>query len=454
MFASRWHCKANVLLALLLISQVFTATASRLFGHFATQNGDFYVYYAAARVVHQNPRADLFEGATGGEALSGTAPYASPLAIEARHAGIEGVLVYLYPPLLADLLTPISAMPAHAAAATWKYFNYILLFLVALYIQYALGFKRNLYIFLTLLIGTVCYFPVVEAIAYGQITIVLLLLWTIAVVAYGRGQTIVCALALALATALKITPILMLPLFLIWKDRRWLLTYLAGTTAFFVLMLLINGESSVMSTVSVMKAVGSSMPSLGIKTLSALPLEAWILWHIRSLGSHQSGRPGQLLFVIGRAIAAAFYAVCLYVVWRRRAISTKAERAGTLALFATVSLLASPVAWRHAYTVFLLPLAELWKQATSELGTSIDLRVIVAASFFTGSVLSEYLVNSHVPFALRLIAEYSWVVTGAWLCLRALNSGFAFVTLTGVSKPEIKDCTRSRKPWRHENHNL
>src|ERR1019366_4004166 len=95
-FGKLVECKT--LFAFALASLLISSLAQRYLGHVMPDPDlDFYDYYFAAQVVHDNPRADLYAGATDGNPeLHLDPPIDSALSVHARAAGFDGVEFYLY----------------------------------------------------------------------------------------------------------------------------------------------------------------------------------------------------------------------------------------------------------------------------------------------------------------------------------------------------------------------
>ena len=89
---------------------------------------DFNVYYTAASLVREWQSAQLYEGAdTGSDPQKVPAPVDSPIALAARAQGVTGVGLYLYPPVLADMLVPLTRADLSTASYIWLGLNTIFL---------------------------------------------------------------------------------------------------------------------------------------------------------------------------------------------------------------------------------------------------------------------------------------------------------------------------------------
>ncbi len=413
--------KVKTVFALALACLFFSSLAQRYLGNIlAGPNIDFYDYYFAGQVLHHNGHADLYAGATDGNPQLRSAPPESPIAQRARAAGFSDIELYLYPPLLADLLIPLSSLPPHLAATLWRTMNLGLVVATALLLARLLDVPWLSFSFATLLAASFAFWPIHEAISLGQVSILIMALWTLGIFAYCRGSVALSAAAFALCSALKVTPILIVPLFLIWKERRWLLSYggtllvlLAGMAAF-------NGAESLRASLRVLTGMSGSVPAMQNKCFGALL--AWLHYgRLPTLIDVQpllNAAPHGLL-LLAKPVALTFYALCLFFVWRAR--SDRPHRALVIATFALVLAAVSPVSWRHGYTVALIPLAMLWDRALRTTSASILRPVLLGLTTITvGSLCFDLAAQAALPQPLKILCAATWLLFGAALCLDVL----------------------------------
>src|ERR1035438_8795847 len=360
------HFQSKIWFAFVLACLLICSLTHQYLGHDRSSQGnvDFYAYYFAAQVVHDNPHASLYEGAAAeNPEIHLDAPAASALSVHARAAGFDKVMFYVYPPLLADLLAPLSRIPVHLAEILWRVFNLVLVFasvllLARIFRVPILGFE-----FAVLALAAYSFFPIHETVFLGQITIVLLALWTIGIVAYFDDRMVLSAAAFALATAFKVTPILLLPLFFIWKDRRWILSYLAVTVGLVAVMVSIRGFDNGSIDPAGVAAMGGGIPASTNKTLGSLA--DWVyygrIFDDESAHTVIANIP-RALSILAKLASGALYVCCLLLAWRSRRIE-RASRAATIAIFGLITACASPVTWRHGYSIAFIPLAIFWVRA-------------------------------------------------------------------------------------------
>ncbi len=413
-----------VLLAISFASLLFSSLFQRYLGHtLADPNVDFRDYYFAAEMVRDNPRTNLYEGATEGNPQLRSAPQGSEIAQRARRAGFDDVELYLYPPLFADLLTPLTRLPLPAAAQAWRLLNLAIVFGSVLLLARMLQLPALSAEFSVLLNAAYAFWPVHEAISLGQITIVLLGLWAVGVAAYAKGMPILSAVALALATSFKITPVLLVPVLFIWRDRRWLLAYGTAMLAFLGIMAGWNGPAVLHTYVHVVSSMGGVLPAMGNKCIAAVA--AWLYYgHVFDLQSVHAvlGTSPAPLVLFTRVLDLVFYGACLLRVWRSRHATSRPERARALAVFALATAVIAPVSWRHGYTAALLPLAMLWARWLRRDTHRWKIWALALTTVATGSLGFDLLAQGPVPQILKILLASVWPIASLVLCLGALSS--------------------------------
>src|SRR3989344_4431360 len=167
---------------------------------FGLLGADFVVYYEAAWVVFQN--------------------HANPcLGLITRS------FPFNYPPTSLLILWPLAFLNFKAANILWNISSifsvFLTIFLLLKLILPKLNRKIFLLIFLVLSFAfTIPFFPVKFNIGNGQINHFLLLLFTLSLYLYQTGRKKASAFFLALATAIKLAPAVLILYFLIKRDYR------------------------------------------------------------------------------------------------------------------------------------------------------------------------------------------------------------------------------------------
>jgi hypothetical protein len=185
------------LIALLWTGYLYLAYFLSVHGRFGLV--DFRVYYNSARML-----------------VEGQNPY-------------QGLLNYLYPPLLAQLLMPLaSATTMETAWIIWFAFNVLVMWgTIGLLNRYVSASKRWL-----VWLMPVLFWAFLEALVVGQVTIILMALFAFAWAAAKENRPGIAGAILAFAAWLKLYPVLFI-IYFAWK-RNWMLV---GSAAIWVVAL-------------------------------------------------------------------------------------------------------------------------------------------------------------------------------------------------------------------------
>jgi hypothetical protein len=418
----RRHFKSTILFAITLASLLISSVAQRYLGHVESgANVDFFDYYFAAQVVRDNPHANLYEGATGTNPQLRSAPAGSEIFAHARAAGFDDIELYLYPPLLADILRPVSGLPAHLAAILWRVFNLALVLVSVILIAHMMRVPILSFEFSVLALAAYSFWPIHETVADGQISIVMLALWAVGIVAYCDDCIVLSAAAFALATAFKITPILILPLFFIWKDRKWLVAFLAFLLGLVLAMATINGLPMVKTYAAVMSAMGDGAPAMQNKSLSSLVAWAYYGRLFSLLSVHEIlTNPPRALLIAEKTISGSFYLLSLWPVWRSRHQLGLSSKAATIAIFGLITACVSPVSWRHSYSVAFIALAVFWIRSLRTKPRALHLALLTLTTFTLGSLFFDLVVQAPLPQIGKVFFAALWVVLSILFGLDAL----------------------------------
>ena len=350
-------------IALVLVLLVCASKALRW--HLPVTLEDFYVYDTAAALVREHRSLLIYNGSdTGADPQTKLAGQDSIFAQEARRIGIPEVRLYVYPPVLADIVVPLSLLSAKEAGRVWFVLNIAALLGIFTLVLSMFHVPLRSLSALAFAVGIATFSPVLSCLRWGQILIVLALLWTIGVYCYLRGYTKTSGVALALATAIKLTPLIVVVPMLLWREWRWLRAYGVGLLVLLALVVTVNGPECLEDCFRhVMPSMSNGYPSLGNHSIiSACQILYLALKHgdlyypLLASIPHAVVVFGKVLDLICLAIGAALLA-------RHRDYRDVYTRASVFTLFAMLSVIVSPVSWDHAYLFCLLGLAVLWAEA-------------------------------------------------------------------------------------------
>ncbi len=139
----------------------------------------------------------------------------------ARAHGISHIPLYLYPPTLADLIVPFTALSPSAALRLWHVLDVLLIVGLSVVLNQTL---RVNFLGSTVLVAAavLLYRPTLSNIHWGQVSIPLVFLLTIGFSLYVQGHKSVAAFLFALAIAIKLEPIVVIIPLIAWRDWKCL----------------------------------------------------------------------------------------------------------------------------------------------------------------------------------------------------------------------------------------
>lgn len=392
-----WPKAALIFVLLLCVSKTLR------YRHLPTLD-DFSVYQAAAALVRTGQSSLLYQGAdTGHDPQLALADPHSAIAKSAKQLGISTVRLYVYPPMLADMMTPLSVLDFTRAGRLWTAINVLCCLAVFGLLAALLQIRLFSAAGLALLVGLWTFNPLLDCIRWGQITILLLLLWTFGIYAYVRGWVAVSAFVLALATAIKLTPLLAVLPFVVWRRWRWIGAYLLSCLALLATLLAVNGPAClaifvrrVMPAMSDSNAFLSNRSLLSVSQLMYLSLKGGNVYQPNLPPSHQVATIGKALGLL------CILAAGLLMLRNRRLVST-ADALATMAVLPLLSVLLSPVSWEHAYAICFLTFAVLWTEVFRKTVPVPYLLLLTFSSFELNWFTVSYVLRRQtmgVPFGL------------------------------------------------------
>ncbi|MEI9938071.1 MAG: glycosyltransferase family 87 protein [Pseudomonadota bacterium] len=307
-----------------------------------TSSGDFLSFYYAARAIHQH--LDLYDPST--------------LINLSRADGLTTqVYPYLYPPVLAQLLQPLAALPINIARGVWLG---ILLLAVAVSsipvlvttVPAATDTHETRSRFVNrLLLTLICttLIPVRNNLAMGQVNLLVVALLALTVASYFTHRPLLAGTFLAVATLIKATPIVFVGFFLARRAFK-------VVKALIVASVLIIAMSLGFGGVIPWRQYLSHAPSYGFTRDIPGLFPAAITFNFSPLGALSRVAPRELAAstAIGISICALLIALVLAV----RARDKYQERT-SLSLFPIAMLFASPLTYLH-HVAYLAISAIVW----------------------------------------------------------------------------------------------
>lgn len=369
MVLDAWGRRRWVLALAVLLTFGFVFAQAR-FGLFtADRTVDSYSYYFASRAL-----------------AAGASPYDSAALQALAPAEVDFVFPYLYPPLLAFLWTPLTALDpfqAHQAVMLGS----MLLAMLNLALLWSLvrpSCHAGAWFLALTLLHAVCG-PLVSTVRLGQINVLLGTLVLLALLHERSNHPTRAGFFLALAILIKVTPLVYLVDLVI--RGRW---RTVGSCA-------LSGGALVVVTI----------PFIGPRpwgefvshALEPLPFNPPISLKglLDAVGASLDADRGIVIAVVLGGLTAVLWRLMRRLPALRRETEDATAAWGMLTLFA---LLASPLTWHHHYYLALLPFAYFVPRAFERGGRS---RLVWAAAAL--AVLLRY------PGALHPVKPLATLVT-------------------------------------------
>jgi hypothetical protein len=365
---------------------------------------DIQVYLTAAHLVRENKSIDIYSEADGG--LTPQALYAragSKFLLTAQKHGIPNVLIYLYPPLLADAFLPLTYLPFRTACNLWLGINVLALAGVAAFLFRAVNKSPRSFAYLGMVALLLAFRPVLIGLVVGQVTAILLLLWTAGIVLFLKGYSRMSAITFAIAAAIKLTPLLVVVPFLFWREWKWIRVFLVTLCAIVLSLCWINGPATLADyALHVVPPFSHGIPMLGEASLATS-------FEVLCLGLAGADVTAGILSVPHWLAALArllSYSVALGLFWEIYKLgprTTREHQARVLAVVALLSVCVAPVSWRHAYGVAFLLLALLWKEACERGTGNSALALLTFCTVELGFVLDHVVLHYTRGVAVAIV---------------------------------------------------
>jgi hypothetical protein len=297
------------------------------------------------------------------------------LLFGAVSCGMGPVHPYLYPPLLAEALVPITFLSPWTARLVWHALSIVAALLSVWLLDRWLGEReRGEELRAAFAVIAASFWPIRETHLMGQVnTIVLLLLvvwWT------GRDRSHRAAIALGAAVAIKMSPALLLLVPLVerrWRELAWGAASGAGLIVLSCLALGARGLEF-LSSVLLGFLPGSQWHGLRIPIdLYGNHSLAAVLFRISP--SSDPHRLGGAMALVQLGFIAAMVALWF---WRSRAVHEHARAASLI----VVMMIATTFTWEHHVTFALLAIAMLLAAAPT-MGSGYAIAGAIAVAFMS-----------------------------------------------------------------------
>ena len=374
---------------------------------------DFAVYYVAGRVALGEGEGRLYYPETMGSAdassslFSISVPDGTPWQQVASQHGYPNTLKFTYPPLFALFFSPLSHLPARLSLFIWRQVMTVLGLVSVALILRMMDVRLSAHVVVPAMIGAMCFYPVQRQLALGQVGALVLCFWTLGAWLVARSRPGWSGAAFALATLIKVTPVIVVPFFLWRRQWRWLIGYGAALVVLLGISIGWFGwESHVIYFTQMMPEIARWAASPVNKSITGLILGVFHTDRLYDPGWMSDAPLSEWGMALGKTLSLGLYGGALVFLARKPA--SNIGLAHGACLLALISLLMSPVSWRHHFVLALLPLTVLWIQCSLREGfTNLDAALLLAASLAIGSSFPDFLMkltgSRVVDFALHAV---------------------------------------------------
>jgi hypothetical protein len=435
--ASQSHVRIAASLTLVLL--LLLAGSELIKGLGGMDQVDFKVYLTAAQLVREHKGVAIYSDAdTGQNPQMRFATPGSTFQKTAASIGIPQVRLYVYPPTLADLLVPFTFLSVQHASDAWLALNLLALFGAAMLVTWMIYDTVFHIACIGIFLGILLFRGNGWSFGEGQISSILILMWTAGIVCYVKGFQRTSAAAFALAATIKLTPLIVLLPFLVWREARWVRWYALSLAAICVILCVVNGPQSLVDyTLHVMPPMSSGCISASNVSLPSGLQQLYL--GVTGKSIMEDAVIPKAILVGTKLIAAAVLLLTLISIYRLGPLRSVMDRAKILAFIALLSLYCSPVAWRSAYGIVFLAAFFLWKDAFEHPVSKLELLLLAACtlefSFFFDTLFLRF-THGVVLSATALLSPAS----GCVLILYALRkmSRSAYNSLASPSTPALQ----------------
>jgi hypothetical protein len=272
----------------------------------------------------------------------------------AHQNGLGDTLHFSAPPIIATLLVPLAKLPYQLAFMVWRVLTDVFFFLaIWVCLKLCRAFSP-----VTLLICTLAGFafqPFTLTLEKGQFGALLLLTWSAGVLFADKKHDVLSALMLALATIVKLTPLLAVGVFVVRRRWKWLAAYTLWMAILMGIGVWRLGVENHRLYFAKLSALSCGVPGPYNYSLSGIVQNTYygdILSYDQIPAQTPSG-----LCVVNKVLGFAVYLAVLAFLWKK---NRRGDIVWDMAVMSLITLLIAPFTWRHYYVLEILPLMFVW----------------------------------------------------------------------------------------------
>jgi hypothetical protein len=272
----------------------------------------------------------------------------------AHQNGLGNTLHFSAPPIVATLLVPLGKLPYQLSFMVWNILTDCFFFL-ALWVCLKLCGALSPATLLVCTLAGFAFQPFMLTLEKGQFGALLLLTWSAAILFADKKQDIASALMLALATIVKITPVLAVGVFVVRRRWKWLAAYTLWMAILMGIGVWHLGVENHRLYLAKLSALSCGVPGPYNYSLTGIVQNAYY-GDILGYG-HMPAQTPRGLCAVDKMLGLAVYVAVLAFLWKK---NQRGDISWDLVVMSLITLLIAPFTWRHYYVLEILPLMFVW----------------------------------------------------------------------------------------------
>jgi hypothetical protein len=405
-----WAC-VHAWLAAIAIVYVLGGVEWFFRAHMLAGNTDFTTFYVSSRLLLKHSPSKLYDLRVQAEVQKEVlGDYEPP----------EGFLPYIHPPFEAFLFLPLGYLSFSSALLIWLGASVVLILLVPLFLtsQKSDPLRKHR---VTLLLGSLSFFPFLACLWRGQDSILVLSLWALAYRAWKQGRDARAGVFLGLSfIKFHLAYLLLVPLLLEKRVRALFGVGISAGTLILTSALWIGVEG----TLGYVEALGSMATTLGKMANPQGKMQSWEaqLYLLGLEGVHSiTGRI--MIAVIGMGLSG--------LLWKGRWQPNTRDFELRFSAQVLLALLASPHCHIYDLSLVFLPAVFVLRHLLDQADGSSSIRILLAALLLVSPVVwvLTLWVTGFVPIQISVV----WMTVCLVAIWQAANSGFTRTAATPIN---------------------
>jgi hypothetical protein len=383
---------------------------------------DFSAYYLAGKVLDESPGQSIYDlplFADGRLNLNVENADSSRWHADAVRFGVPFSAPYIYPPFFAVAMKPLARLTFAKAYAVWTVMTVLAVVAAVLLTLSVAGVRVSGTIVAMLGACVLSYYPLWDNLFFGQISGVILFLFAAGIWLLTRKRDLGSALCFAVATMIKLTPIMVVPVLVIHRRWRWLAAYAAWCAA------LLGGAVWQAGWAAYAEFLHKALPSMSCgapvcQNTSVVAFVQEIFLGRVPLSAHPSETIPAGACAVSRWVALGIYLLMLgrCFVKRRDGLVVR-----DIVVMAMLGIVVSPISWWHHSVLDLLPFIYLWgtekvNRAFTALVLAVSTNVVGFVALGLGNPVAQLVFAAIVP---GLTIAVAWMMLGRGPSLAAGN---------------------------------